>query len=220
MGIKIAVLICSLGIALLSIEWKAWKTHLLRNIILGVFFLFALIFGIKDIKEQSTKDAQAIKDKTYLRHSVDFTNKELLAARKDINTMEDTLNNVLHILEHNKISFNFRSNNIFIGAGFYKMHPDPELNDKLQAINNSLKPPSPIIKQNEPKKSKPDEMVRKARLEGYLKDYDGEKTRFIVDSTRRSKYDNTDPVYKQITGYMNGDKKLMRQYQDSVRKYK
>jgi|GEM_PF-2344128 hypothetical protein len=118
MDIKEAVLISSLGIALLSIEWKAWKTHLLKNIILSVFFLFALYFGRKDIKEQKSKEAQDNKDIAYLRRSADSANGQLNITTKDLQTIQETDSSIYLALNKTKLYYDDKSKAIKPQYGF------------------------------------------------------------------------------------------------------
>jgi hypothetical protein len=97
------------------------------------------------------------------------------------------------------------------------MHPDPELKDKIAAIKNSVQQSTP--KQTTPQKPKVDDSHRKIDLSMYRKRFDEDKTQYVVDSGRREKFNIKDPVYKQITGYMDGEKRNMRQDLDSIKKY-
>ncbi|HTA84428.1 MAG TPA: hypothetical protein VK783_15900 [Bacteroidia bacterium] len=220
---KIAVLILGFAITAYSIEWKAWEKHKRENIIVIIVFLLAVFFGVLDT-------LQTNRDGAYLKHGADSANGQLSVCVKKYGILQDTLNNVISLLRKNKIRLDYRAKEIIIESGFYVLHHDPELQYKENAFiaeqkaaekqladkQEAVKSPKPAS----PQKSTIDESVRKVKLEGFLRDYDGEKTEYIVDSTKRSKYTPNDPLYKQMTGYMQSDRKLMKKYQDSLRKYK
>jgi hypothetical protein len=197
------ILICGLVITAYSIEWKAWKNNKLRNCGLTGLFILALIFGWLDIKDQDKKDDVAKGIALHSECTIDSANKELLASRKDYKILQDTLNNVINILRKNKIDFNFREKDIFIGAGFYTLHPDPEIKREVQAIENEQR----ITDRN-------------SKLKKYQLELKTAQNLLVADSLNRKKNGSTPAIYKMTTGYMQQDRKHIKQYTDSITKYR
>jgi hypothetical protein len=195
--------------------------HIFNSLVFKIiiFILASIFFAWAGNK----KDRLTETDNTSLNRKADSANSLLVNSKNDFRILQDTLNNVLNILEHNKISINFRSNKVIIESGFYTMHPDPELNLKLQAIKNNTH--QSLTKQNISKKSKMDESVRLTGLKAAKEGLENSKKRYIKDSLGRDKdtegmINKTQSIeYKQMSGYMKEDRIDIKNFTDSVKKY-
>lgn len=155
-------------------KMKGWK-----KIVLVISLVTGWVTGIWIINKAESKATQAENDTAYLKRTAD-------SARKD-------LKHILAILKRNKVHVDINEDTVYMVSGFYKIHPDPELKDKLQAFKDeqrAIAANEKIAMENRQRtiENEKRETYRKDKLGDFVEKFNTSQMTLTADSLNRSKY--------------------------------